>query len=454
MYSLRLGRRSIVIFDKIFIPSVGGGRLYSSVMTPLSSLKSRIEKGELLADEHQKRAAEALENLYNQVQRYKPTPNTSDSKFLDFFSTDKSEADAKNTPNGLYIYGSVGGGKTTLMDMFFDCCTTVKKKKRVHFNSFMNNVHSRIHEVKESMQFDRAFNTKKPMSFDPTRPVADMIVAESWLICFDEFQVTDIADAMILKRLFTHLFDEGVIMVATSNRQPDDLYKNGLQRSNFLPFIDLLKKKCDVIRLDSGIDYRRLSQKGDGHYYVKTSTDANAQVDTVFKILCSQENDIIRPRTITHFGRNLTFAKTCGQVLDSTFNELCDRPLAGSDYLQIAQFFHTVLIRDVPQLHMLLKSQTRRFITLIDTLYDNRVRVVISADVPLDNLFNLQHSPNPEVMDENRVLMDDLKIEHGSSDAKTSVFTGEEEIFAFDRTISRLFEMQTQDYWSQWEKHR
>ncbi|XP_018318592.1 putative ATPase N2B isoform X1 [Agrilus planipennis] len=303
----------------------------------------------------------------------------------------------------------------------------------------MIDVHKKIHETKTLVAPNLDYEKSKP--FDPIPIVADAINSKAWLICFDEFQVTDIADAMILKRLFTQLFDNGTVVVATSNRPPDDLYKNGLQRSNFLPFIPILKSRCQVLSLDSGIDYRLRISSNETKYFVNN----DEAVDEIFKYLCSRETDCVRPRTFNIQERNVSFQKTCGRILDATFDELCNRPLGANDYLLLTQFFHTVIIRDFPQLTLSSRSQTRRFITMIDTFYDNKVRVVINAQVPLKDLFLRQKPDNLHLSDENRMLMDDLKV--SQEDATANVFTGDEEIFAFDRTSSRLAEMQTKEYW-------
>ncbi|XP_064847440.1 lactation elevated protein 1 homolog B isoform X3 [Oncorhynchus masou masou] len=302
-----------------------------------------------------------------------------------------------------------------------------------------------IHRRKQSTPQRRL---GKMFTYDPILPVAMEISNETCVLCFDEFQVTDIADAMILKQLFQTLFRTGVVVVATSNRPPDDLYKNGLQRDAFLPFINVLKEYCQPMGIDSGVDYRRLDLPSAGKlYYLTREPDAEAFMDTLFHELAVRQNNVTGPRVLAVQGRELRLEKTCGNIADCTFKELCDRPVGASDYLEMAQAFDTVFIRHVPMLTLTLKDQARRFITLIDNFYDNKVRVVLLADAPLDRLF--VHSGGED--DRDRMLLDDLGLSGDVGD-HLSLFTAEEEIFAFQRTISRLTEMQTEMYWTQGDR--
>ncbi|XP_023341378.1 putative ATPase N2B isoform X3 [Eurytemora carolleeae] len=431
--------------------------------SPATVFDHKVMYNDLSEDVHQREVVARFQSLYEKIGTYRP--KTSASLFSMLFPGPSSRrwqlsGGGERVPRGIYLWGTVGGGKTMLMDMFFDTLEGLDaeiKKRRIHYYDFMQEVHTRMHEAKKKAppRDISRWDTYQP--FDPVPPVGDTILAETWILCLDEFQVTDIADAMILRQLFAYLFDKGLILVATSNRPPNDLYKNGIQRSNFLPFIEMLKEKSHVVSLDPGVDYRRQSLAGSDKLFFVTSNpedEAEASLTAMFKFLAAKETDTVKPVTIRIKGRDVHFDKGCGGVLDTSFKEICERPLWTNDYLKLTQVFHTIIIHDIPYLSQQNKSQARRFICLVDTLYDHKIRIVASGVAPFWELFQNERISDAQRLQENRELIDDLGLKAaGSGSLDSGVFSGEEELFAFDRTISRLTEMQSKDYWNQWKSY-
>jgi cell division protein ZapE len=307
-------------------------------------------------------------------------------------------------PRGLYIFGPVGRGKTLLMDLFFEAAPT-KAKRRVHFHAFMADVHARIHHWRQRRKVGEVAGE------DPIGPVAEDMAAQAWLLCFDEFSVRDIADAMILGRLFAHLFTAGVVIVATSNVAPDDLYKDGLNRALFLPFIALLRERLDICALEARTDFRLEKLARAPVYYCPPDGAAKAALDAAFLRLTGRARG--EPMEIALLGRSLTIPEASDGVARFSFDDLCRNPLGASDFLAIAQRFHTVFIDHIRVMSRDQRNEAKRFINLIDTLYDQRVKLIASAEAEPEALF----------------LGDDGY-----------------EVFEFDRTASRLIEMRSTDY--------
>lgn len=301
---------------------------------------------------------------------------------------------------GLYIHGHVGGGKTMLMDVFFAVATS-KAKRRIHFNEFMGEVQDRLH-IARGQSGD-----------DPVAAVAAAISGETRLLCLDEVAVTDIADAMILSRLFSALFADGLVLVATSNSAPEELYRNGLNRALFLPFIDQLRRHCEIMTLGGDTDYRLAKLAGTPVYLTPADAAARAALDRIWRSLTGTDNGV--PAVLRTRGREIRIPEASDGVARFGFDDLCHAPLAAHDYLQIARAYHTVLVDGIPAIAAGERDVARRLILLIDTLYDHRVNLVASAAAEPDGLY-------PD----------------GSGELA----------FAFRRTVSRLMEMRSEGYLS------
>ena len=279
---------------------------------------------------------------------------------------------------GLYVHGEVGRGKTMLMDLFF-ATSVVKRKRRVHFHEFMADVHERVHAYRQDIK-----NGALPEQ-DPIQRAAAAIAEETWLLCFDEFHVTDIADAMILGRLFTRLFELGIVVVATSNLAPGELYKDGLNRALFLPFIALLQRQCEVVRLDARIDFRLEKLTGVPTWHVPADASADAALDGAWRRLAGGLAGA--PLELVVKGHIVRVPQAAMGVARFSFDDLCAQPLAAADYLKIAHEFHTIVFDRIPIMDRARRNEAKRFIILIDTLYDHAVKLLASAQAQPDRLY-------------------------------------------------------------------
>ena len=359
-------------------------------------LLENIASGELRRDEAQLEAAQALDRLIDRLALRE------DKRF--FWQKDKP------VPKGLYLWGGVGRGKSMLMDWFFDDVPSCSKK-RVHFHAFMLDIHERISNWRKLSIPDR----KRSESYvrgagdDPIAPVAKSIAKDAKILCFDEFHVTDIADAMILSRLFSALWARGVVVVATSNRAPVDLYKHGLNRALFEPFIEMMPNHLIIHAFEGETDHRLRQLSAAPVYYSPLGDGADIAIEAAWHRLTGMA--ISRPTTLMVQGRELTLENTAAGTARTTFDRLCGRPLGAADYLKLASSFQTLILERVPIMGRDMRNEAKRFVTLVDALYETRTKLIMSAAAEPDELYQKGDGA-----------------------------------FEFARTASRLIEMRSQEY--------
>lgn len=357
------------------------------------------DAGDIEADPAQQRLADRFDRLIRELATTRLATKSSALGWL--FSR---KAPRREIIKGLYIHGEVGRGKTMLMDMFHQM-VPVKRKRRAHFLDFMADVHERINAHRRSLKNG---DTKQE---DPIPPVADALAEQAWVLCFDEFSVTDIADAMILSRLFRALFERGVVLVATSNVAPDNLYQDGLNRQLFLPFVDLLKSHVDVINLDARTDYR-LEKLNHLPVYLSPLGDVTTRrMDEAWH--AATAGAIVAPDALKVKGHTVSIPQAARGAARFGFADLCSKALGAADYKAIVERYRTIFIDNVPVLDYARRNEAKRFIILIDILYDDQVHLVVSAAASPDKLYHARSGT---------------------------------EAFEFDRTASRLMEMQSEEY--------
>ncbi len=364
--------------------------------SPLDIYYKRVDEKALKSDQYQLGALALLDGLYDDLMEEYERP--SESLFQKMAGLIVS---SEEPIKGVYLYGGVGRGKSMVMDMFFDCLPDGMKKRRVHFHVFMIEVHEFLHDLRKA-------GGKKGV--DAALPHLAMFIADDvQILCFDEFHVSDVADAMILSRLFAALMASGVVIVATSNWQPERLYEGGLQRELFLPFIDLIKAQMNVFGLDGSTDYRAECLAVEGSYFQPLNKKSAKQIDDVFAHLSGGVNpheDVLEVK-----GRRIKVERVAAGAARFSFDQLCAGAYGAEDYLEISSHYPVIFLEDIPVLKDEDRNEAKRLMTLIDVLYEARVKLVISADSPPDKIYQ--------------------GADHG---------------FEFQRTVSRLQEMQSAQY--------